>query len=101
MTLPPSFLKEGSTGVILTLKIQPRSSQSKIIGVEGDYLKIKLQKTPVEGAANEELIDLLQEVFKIPKKNIKILRGEKSRMKWVEIQGLSPTQILARVLSPQ
>ncbi len=100
MSTSPTFIREIPGGIQLAIKAQPRSSQSKILGPEGDFLKIKLQSPPLEGAANEALIELLQNFFSVPKKNIKIRRGEKSRWKWVEIQGLSPAKALARVLSP-
>jgi uncharacterized protein len=97
-SLPP-YLKEIPNGVLLSIKVLPRSSKSALVGTEGDFLKVKLLAPPVEGAANEELIDLLCQVFRVAKKNIKILRGEKSRRKWVEIQGLKLVKAIAAVLS--
>lgn len=95
-----SFLEETSTGIRLTIKVVPRSSRSELLGPMGDFLKVKLQAPPVEGAANEALIELLRDIFRVPKKNIKILRGEKSRIKQVEIQGLSLAQAMPAVLRP-
>jgi len=69
------------------------------VGVEGDFLKVKLHAVPEDGKANEELIEILRKGLRLARQNIKILRGEKSRSKWVEIQGLNPLEVEAAVLS--
>jgi len=83
----------------LNIKVQPRSSQSRIVGFEGEILKIKVHAPPEGGKANEELVEILHRELRVPRQNIKILRGEKSRSKWVEIQGLNLTEARAAVLS--
>jgi TIGR00251 family protein len=85
----------------LNVKATPRAKRSEVLGIEEDVLRVKLKAPPVEGAANRVLVDLLGEFFQVPKKNIKILRGERSRIKEVEIQGLSKAQAKAAVLRPQ
>lgn len=80
----------------LTLKVSPRAKRSEILGREGDLLRVKLAALPVDGAANRALVELLAEFFGVPKKNIKILRGERSRIKEVEIQGLRKAQASVR-----
>lgn len=96
--LPP-WLRAVPGGCRLALRVQPKSSQNKIVGPEGDALKVKLHAAPEDGKANEALVDLLRALFRLPRQNIKILRGEKSRSKWVEIQGLKPEEAAAAVLS--
>lgn len=83
----------------LGIKVQPRSSQSRIVGFEGEILKIKVHAPPEDGKANEEVIELLHRSLRLPRQKIKILRGEKSRSKWVEIQGLNLAEARAAVLS--
>ena len=68
----------------VSVKVIPRSSKNKIIW-ENDILKVKLTSPPVEGKANKELIRFLSKVFKIPKSEIRIVRGEKSRKKIIEL----------------
>lgn len=70
----------------LTIQVSPRSSQNKIVGTnEAGILKIKLTAPPVDGAANKMLITLLSKEFEVAKSKIKILKGETSKMKIVEI----------------
>lgn len=70
------------------VKVSPRSKRSGIVGIENDTIKIALKSPPVEGRANKELIEILSEKLKVPKKNIRILRGEKSRKKLIEVTGI-------------
>lgn len=100
MTRPPPYARDSARGLVLQCKVTPRASRSALVGPEGAYLKLKLQAPPVEGAANEALVELFREIFQVPKKNIKILRGEKSRIKQVEIQGLRWAQAMTAVLRP-
>jgi uncharacterized protein (TIGR00251 family) len=71
--------------VILSFYILPNSSENKLCGLHNGAIKLKLRAPPVEGAANQAIIEYLSEVLKIPKKNIEIKRGELSRNKQVEL----------------
>lgn len=72
--------------MILNIRVSPRSSQNKIVGAMADgALKITLTAAPVDGAANEALIKLLSDYFSVPKYNIKIIKGKRSKNKVVEI----------------
>jgi uncharacterized protein len=75
--------------VLLSVRVTPRAGRTAIAGVRDGVVQIKLAAAPVEGAANTALIDLLATVFRIPKRDIRIVSGERSRSKIVEISGLS------------
>jgi len=75
-------------GIVIEVKVEPRSSQKSITGVIGNMLKVKLTAPPVGGAANEQLIEVISEATGIRKSNIKILRGASSKRKVVEIKGV-------------
>lgn len=74
-------LKETPDGVILSVKIIPKSSKNEIVGWEGDYLKIRINAVPKDGEANEALINFLAKFFGIAKSSIKLLSGQTSRLK--------------------
>jgi uncharacterized protein (TIGR00251 family) len=61
-------------------------------------LIVKLAAAPVDGAANEELIVLLAKALHIPKRDISIVNGERSRNKRIRINGLDREQILAKLI---
>ena len=75
-------------GIIIEVKVDPRSSKRGIVGVMDNVLKVKLTAPPVDGAANEQLVELLAERYGVKKSNIIILRGETSRRKTVKIMGV-------------
>jgi uncharacterized protein len=75
-------------GILLTVRVQPRSSRRGIEGISGDIMKVKLTAPPHEGAANEQLIELLSEELGIRKSSMRIIRGHGSRNKVVEIRGI-------------
>ncbi len=97
--LPP-FLEETASGVRLHLKVQPGAKKNSLGPPLGEALKIRIQAPPLDGKANETLVEYLQTLLKIPRKNFKILSGARSRLKVVEIQGITAKDCLTRVLSP-
>jgi uncharacterized protein (TIGR00251 family) len=85
MDLPYSKAKDG---IIIKVKVDPRSSRNEIVGVVDKTVRIKLTAPPVEGAANEQLIKLLAERFDIRKSDVIIMKGESSRHKLVKLKGV-------------
>ena len=85
MDLPYSKAKDG---IIIEVKVDPRSSRNEIVGVVDKTVRIKLTGPPVEGAANEQLIKLLAERFDIRKSDVIIMKGESSRHKLVKLKGV-------------
>ncbi len=70
--------------MILNIRVVPKTSK-KLVKVEKGYLKVYLTKPAQDGLANAQLIELLAGHFKIRKYQIKIIKGEHSRHKLVEI----------------
>ena len=91
-----SFLKDQSGGACLAVKLQPRASKNEIGPPLGEELKIKVTAPPVEGAANEALIDLLARTLGCPRSSLRIVRGQTSRHKTVWIAGLSAADVLGK-----
>ena len=75
--------------VRFTVRVQPRASRSEVVGVHGDALKIRIAAPPVDGAANDELVKFLSNLFAVSRADVRILGGETSRSKLVEIEGVS------------
>ena len=80
-------IKEEKNGISIKITVVPNSSQSLIVGVFEDGLKIKLNSPPIEGKANKEVIGLISKLINVPKTSIKILKGEKNKAKTLLIQG--------------
>lgn len=81
--------KKTRDGILIEVKVEPRSSRKKITGVIDNVLKVKLTAPPVDGAANEQLIGIISEETGIKKSGIRIIRGLSSKRKVIEIKGVS------------
>lgn len=88
-----NWFKENKEGLLVSIIVLPRSSKTEIVGIYNDCLKIKLKSSPVDNAANEELIRFLAEKLKIPKRNIEIIKGHKQKKKVVSVKGLDLAKI--------
>jgi uncharacterized protein len=79
--------------VIFAVRVQPRASKDEIVGEIAGALKVRLQAPALEGRANEALIEFLAQLLKTPKGAVRILSGEHSRIKRLEIRGVTKQQI--------
>jgi len=95
--IPPLDLRETEEGVVIKVWVQPRASRQEWSGIHDGALRLRLTAPPAEGAANEACRVFLAELFQIPKSRIQIIRGERSRQKWIQIQGLTSEKILQRL----
>ena len=84
-------------GVRLSVRVQPRASTNALAGIHGDALKVRLTAPPVEGAANDALVELLAATFGIPQYAITIVAGAGSRSKVVELAGLTEERVRSMV----
>lgn len=71
------------------VRLQPRASSTGLGGVYGDALKIRVTAPPVDGAANDALVEFLAKTFAVGRHAVRILAGESSRSKIVEIEGIT------------
>jgi uncharacterized protein (TIGR00251 family) len=83
---------------IIDLRVIPRSPRTRVDGMRGGALLIRLAAPPVEGAANDALIGFLSDTLDFPRRSIRIVSGEKSRDKRVAIEGIDREAALARLL---
>lgn len=67
------------------VKVTPRAKRSAVTGVIEGRLSVTLVAPPVEGAANEALVIFLAKSLGLKKRQVRIVRGEKARIKLVEI----------------
>ncbi len=68
----------------LSVHVIPRSSREEIIEKNGIW-KIYLHESPERGKANEKVCELIARKLEIPKSKVKIVRGETSKNKWIEV----------------
>ena len=75
------------------MHVQPRSSRSGVDGVHGDALRVRVNAPPVDGAANEAVVEVLAKALGVPRRAISIVAGHASRSKVVEVSGVDATRV--------
>jgi uncharacterized protein (TIGR00251 family) len=88
-------LKDGE--LRFEVRAKPRAKRSAIGDDASGALDVALAAPPVDGAANEELVRVLAKALGVPKRAVRIVKGEGSRHKLVGISGLAPDDLLARL----
>jgi len=68
----------------IRVRVKP-SSRTEEVSRENDSFIVKVKEPPKEGKANQAVIRLLAERFRVPQSHVKILSGFRSRNKVVEI----------------
>ncbi len=92
-----AYLTETEDGVILSLKVQPRSSKNQLVGSHDGALKVKLTAAPVDGSANTCCCKFLAKLLRVPVRDIDMITGATSRHKRVLVKGLSCADIAGRL----
>jgi uncharacterized protein len=76
-------IRDMDEGLTFWVLVQPRASRATIAGHHQNALKIKLTAPPVEGAANQQCIELLAKALDRPKSTLTIVNGHTSRRKQI------------------
>ena len=87
-------VEERDGRVRFTVRVQPRASRTAIAGEHADAIKIHIAAPPVEGAANAELIAFLAKRLEVAKSAVRIVRGERGRIKVVEVEAVPADRIV-------
>ncbi|MGH9858776.1 MAG: DUF167 domain-containing protein [Candidatus Acidiferrales bacterium] len=89
--------------VVFAVRVQPRASRDEISGEragaagEPGALKVRLTAPPVDDRANAALCRLLADALGAAVSAVRIVSGDRSRMKWVEVRGVTVEQVRALV----
>jgi uncharacterized protein (TIGR00251 family) len=84
-------------GVLLDVRVIPRAGKSGIAGTRDGALLVRLNAPPVEGAANDELIEVLAEALGVPRRAVTLVSGERARHKRVRVAGIDERDARARL----
>jgi len=90
-------IRDAPDGAIVTVKVIPRAGHTAIAGTRDNALLIRLAAAPVDGAANTALISLFAAIIGVPKRQIAIIAGEKSRTKHVKVIGVTAEIVRQRL----
>ena len=69
----------------LAVKVLPGASKTEFAGTQEGQLRVRVAAAPEDGKANAELIAFLAKALSCPKRELILLRGEKSRHKIIAV----------------
>jgi uncharacterized protein len=87
-------------GVILHIRLTPKSNAARIAGVEDHggkpVLKAYVTTPPEDGKANAALVVLIADWLRVPKSAVAMASGQKSRLKSVSVAG-DPNKLMEQI----
>lgn len=99
MSLKMEIKTQPVAAVVIAAKVVPNSSRDVVVGLLGDALKIKVSRPPENGKANEAVIALLARTLDIAPSQIRVVAGQTQPHKRLEITGVDPLTLEARLLA--
>lgn len=75
-------------GIVLRIRAQPRASRTEVAGPYGEMVKVRIAAPPVDGAANDALVDFLAETLDVSRAAVELVGGHGGRSKTVRVLGV-------------
>lgn len=79
----------------ISVYVQPRASKTMVAGMHDGCVKVRLAAPPVDGAANAALVEFVADALSVAKSRVRIVSGQTSRRKVVEVDGVTAEQLAA------
>lgn len=89
------IIHEVGNGCTLAVRVHPGAKKNDVAGLHAGAVKISLTAPPVDGRANEALIEFVAELLRIPRARVSLVSGATSRMKVLRITGKSAAEVQA------
>jgi len=80
--------------MLLRVRVQPRASKNALAGQIEQEWKLLLTAPPLEGRANQACIEFFARGLRIPQSRVRLVSGEKSRHKVLDLEGVSEEEFL-------
>jgi len=76
--------------MIIYLKVKPNSKFENVEKIDDKNFVVHIKKPPIDNKANKELIEALTKFFGVPKSQINIIKGSRSKSKMIDIKSFVP-----------
>ncbi len=67
--------------MLIKVKVNPGAKKQQITKKSPDSFEIRVKAKPIQGSANQAVIKVLADYFKIPRQKIRLIKGARSRNK--------------------
>jgi len=83
--------------VRLEVYVQPRASKTELAGTHDGVIKIRIAAPAVENAANRALVDFVAQQLGVAKRCVRVVSGDASRRKVLNIEGVTAEMIAEKL----
>lgn len=84
--------------MLLQVHLQPGARRTEVCGEHGGRLKIAIAAPPLDGRANEALIRWLAVQLGLPRRQLCLVAGQRSRDKTLRAEGANGAEVLRRLV---
>jgi len=84
-----AMIESDGDGIRIGIRVIPRARRTELAGVRSGELLVRLNAPPVDGAANEALVSFMASLFGVPRRNVTIVSGARSRHKRVHVMAIN------------
>jgi uncharacterized protein len=81
----------------IEVRLRPRGHADELLGISDGVLQAWVSAPPVDGKANKALCRLVAKRAGVAPSRVSVLRGEKSRQKLLQVEGIEESELIARL----
>ena len=81
----------------LEVRVRPRADRNRLTWDGVSAVRVYVTAPPEGGKANEAVITLIAKLLGVPRRDVELIRGQKSRDKVLRVEGLGSDAVLARL----
>lgn len=94
---PPLAIIAHPSGAEIPVRVVPRAGHTRLAGVRGGALLVRLAAAPVDGAANDALLGLVADLLDVPRRRVELIAGARSRDKRIRVAGAVAADVERRL----
>lgn len=84
---------------VVRVRVQPGAKKPGVVGYEAGVLRLKVSEPPLEGRANEAVVEMMAQLLGVRRSKVSLIGGEGSREKTLRVEGLSQGQAEVRLMT--
>ena len=84
-----------AAGATLAVRVQPKAKRNAVLGERAGALRVSVTAPPEDGRANDAVLALLRDHFKLSRSQLALLSGQTNRNKVILVRGVTPQQLAA------
>ena len=83
--------------MLIDVHLQPGARRTALCGEHGGRLKIAIAAPPLEGRANDSLVEWLADRLGLPRRQVRLVSGQRSRDKTLRAAGINASEVGRRL----